>query len=100
MPSSDFPDVITGTGTYFMEPTVNSTIIAPGKYLGDVLALCEDKRGTQTEMNYLDNDRVLLRYKLPLTEITTNFYDKLKQMTSGYASFDYGKNVIAFFNSL
>ena len=72
-----------------LEPTINATIITPKKYLGSILKLCQEKRGTQTDMNYLDEDRVILKYSLPLNEVATDFYDQLKSISSGYASFDY-----------
>lgn len=84
---SDFPDP--GQIESISEPVINATIIVPKQYLGNVFTLCQEKRGTQTNMSYLDEDRVIINYKLPLNEVATDFYDKLKSMTSGYASFDY-----------
>ena len=72
-----------------LEPVINGTIITPTQYLGSLMGLCEEKRGIQQELNYLDEDRVLIRYKLPLNEVATDFYDQLKSLSSGYASFDY-----------
>ena len=71
------------------EPMINATIITPKQYLGGLLKLCQDRRGEQTELSYLDEDRVVVKYLLPLTEIVTDFYDKLKSLSAGYASFDY-----------
>jgi elongation factor 4 len=72
-----------------LEPMINATIITPAKYLGAILELCQKKRGTQKDMSYLDEDRVIMKYKLPLNEVATEFYDQLKSVSSGYASFDY-----------
>lgn len=71
------------------EPVVNATVITPKEYLGNIMTLCQERRGEQKEMTYLDENRIVLRYKLPLNEIVTDFYDKLKSMSAGYASFDY-----------
>ena len=71
------------------EPIINATIILPQKYLGAVIGLCEEKRGKQIELNHMDSDRIILRYKLPLNEVATDFYDQLKSLSSGYASLDY-----------
>ncbi|HJM68459.1 MAG TPA: translation elongation factor 4 [Candidatus Babeliales bacterium] len=84
---SDFPD--RQNIQEIQEPIINSTIIVPKKYLGNVIALCEQKRGVQTEMNFLDEDRVVIKYNLPLNEVATDFYDQLKSLSSGFASFDY-----------
>ena len=71
------------------EPVINATIITPKDYLGNLLKLCQERRGEQKEMTYLDENRLVLRYKMPLNEIITDFYDKLKSLSAGYASFDY-----------
>ena len=84
---SDFPDPT--KVDQILEPIINSTIIVPKEYLGNVIKLCEDKRGVQTNLTYLDEQRVILQYKLPLNEVATDFYDQLKSLSSGYASFDY-----------
>ena len=70
------------------EPWIKATIICPDEYLGSIISLCEDKRGIQNELTY-SGSRVILTYKLPLNEIVFDFYDKLKSISSGYASFDY-----------
>jgi len=72
-----------------LEPIMLSTIIVPKQYLGNVLNLCEEKLGVQQAMDFIDEDRVMLKYKLPLNEIASDFYDQLKSITAGYASFDY-----------
>ena len=68
---------------------INATIIVPKEYLGAILKLCQEKRGQQKDLTFLTEDRVILQYLLPLTEVATDFYDQLKSLTSGYASFDY-----------
>ena len=70
------------------EPWIKATIICPDEYLGSIISLCEDKRGSQVEISY-SGTRVILTYKLPLNEIVFDFYDRLKSISSGYASFDY-----------
>ena len=72
-----------------LEPIINATIVLPRKYLGNILKLCQDRRGEQTNMSYLDENRIVVNYKMPLNEVVTDFYDKLKSLSSGYASFDY-----------
>ncbi|MFZ5954371.1 MAG: translation elongation factor 4 [Candidatus Dependentiae bacterium] len=84
---SDFPDA--GKIEEIYEPIIRATIIVPKKYLGNIITLCEEKRGVQLDMKFMDEDRIILKYKLPLTEVATDFYDKLKSFSSGYASFDY-----------
>ena len=84
---SDFPEANLIDEIY--EPIIMATIIVPKAYLGNIMALCEEKRGEQKEMKFLDEDRIILKYKLPLNEVATDFYDKLKSLSSGYASFDY-----------
>ena len=84
---SDFPDqqLIEAVN----EPVIDATIIVPTKYLGNMIKLCEEKRGIQQDLSYLDEQRVILKYRLPLNEVATDFYDQLKSLSSGYASFDY-----------
>lgn len=85
---SDFPDP--GSIEEIYEPVINATIIVPKEYLGNLIKLCEEKRGVQQNMSYLDDgNRVILKYRLPLNEVATDFYDQLKSISSGYASFDY-----------
>ncbi len=71
------------------EPYVKATILTPNEYVGNLIGFLNDKRGVQLKMEYLSPERVLLEYELPLNEIVTDFYDKLKTITRGYASFDY-----------
>jgi GTP-binding protein LepA len=71
------------------EPVVAISIHVPNEYVGKIIKLCEDKRGIQTDMKYITEDRVQVMYDLPLSEMVFDFYDKLKSMTKGYASMDY-----------
>ena len=71
------------------EPYVKGTIIVPKEYVGNIMELCQEKRGTFLNMSYLDESRVMIEYDLPLAEIVIDFYDKLKSRTKGYASFEY-----------
>ncbi len=73
------------------EPWIVATIITPDEYLGSIIKICEEKRGIQKDMNYSGN-RVVLKYDMPLNEVVFDFYDRLKSITSGYASFDYDIN--------
>ncbi|MSQ77663.1 MAG: elongation factor 4 [Nitrospiraceae bacterium] len=73
----------------FEEPFIRATIIAPERYVGNILQLCQERRGVQQGLHYLDPTRVMLTYELPLNEIILDFYDRLKSKTQGYASFDY-----------
>ena len=70
------------------EPWIKATIICPNEFVGNIISLCEDKRGIQLELSYSET-RVILIYQLPLNEIVFDFYDRLKSISSGYASFDY-----------
>ena len=70
------------------EPWINATIITPDQYLGSVIKICQDKRGIQTNLTYSGN-RAALSYELPLNEVVFDFYDRIKSISSGYASFDY-----------
>ena len=70
------------------EPWIVATIITPDEYLGSIIKICEEKRGIQKDMSYSGN-RVVLKYDMPLNEVVFDFYDRLKSITSGYASFDY-----------
>ncbi len=71
------------------EPMVKADILAPSEYVGNIMELCQDRRGTFKDMQYLDDTRVNLHYELPLNEIVYDFFDVLKSRTKGYASFDY-----------
>ena len=71
------------------EPIVKAEIFTPSDYIGDIMKLCQEKRGTFINMDYIDEKRVTISYYLPLSEIIFNFFDKLKSSTKGYASFDY-----------
>ena len=71
------------------EPYVRATVITPTEYLGNVMNLLVSKRGLQNKMDYLNEDRVLLEYSVPMNEIVVGFYDTLKSISKGYASFDY-----------
>ncbi len=71
------------------EPYVNATIMVPSEYVGAIMELCQAKRGTFKDMQYIDDNRVTLRYDIPLAEIVYDFFDRLKSTTKGYASFDY-----------
>ena len=73
---------------YIEEPWIKATIITPDQYLGSIIKLCQNKRGIQTNLNYSGN-RVVINYDIPLNEVVFDFNDRLKSMTSGYASFDY-----------
>lgn len=84
---SKFPDQVKIEQVF--EPVVKATIITPKDYLGNIMTLCQERRGEQKDMTYIDENRIVLHYKLPLNEIITDFYDKLKSMSAGYASFDY-----------
>jgi len=71
------------------EPYIQANIITPTTYVGPIISLCIEKRGVQTTMNYLDEKRVELVYEMPLAEVLFEFYDRLKSLSRGYASFDY-----------
>ncbi|MBW6489435.1 translation elongation factor 4 [Sulfurimonas sp.] len=71
------------------EPYIRATVITPSEYLGSIITLLINKRGIQTKMTYLNQDRVMLEYEVPMNEIVMDFYDKLKSISKGYASFDY-----------
>jgi GTP-binding protein LepA len=71
------------------EPYILATIHVPSDFLGNVLQLCQERRGVQRELKYLGQNRALLLYELPLNEIVIDFHDRLKSVTRGYASFDY-----------
>ena len=83
---ADMPDV--STIKMIEEPMVQATIMVPDTYLGAVLKLCTERRGEQEDLTYVGN-RAMVVYKIPLSEIVFDFYDRLKSITSGYASFNY-----------
>ena len=83
---SEFP---TGKVAEVFEPVVRSTILAPSDFVGTIMELCQTRRGVLLGMDYLSQDRVELRYTLPLAEIVFDFFDQLKSRTKGYASLDY-----------
>lgn len=83
---SEFPG---GKIRKVLEPMVRSTILAPKDYVGTIMDLCQTRRGVMIDMQYLGEDRVQLRYTLPLAEIVFDFFDHLKSKTQGYASLDY-----------
>lgn len=84
---SDLPPV--NKIDFIKEPYVKSTIITPSEFLGNIITLLNNRRGIQTKMDYITENRVLLEYDIPMNEIVMDFYDKLKSATKGYASFDY-----------
>jgi GTP-binding protein LepA len=82
----DMPDVM--KILEIQEPWIEATILTPDEYLGAVLKLCQDRRGTQKELTYVGS-RAMVKYELPLNEVVFDFYDRLKSVSKGYASFDY-----------
>lgn len=83
---ADMPDLT--HVDHMEEPRIKATILVPDDYLGDVLKLCQDRRGIQLELTYAGS-RAMVVYDLPLNEVVFDFYDRLKSLTKGYASFDY-----------
>ncbi|MBO8436454.1 MAG: elongation factor 4 [Spirochaetes bacterium] len=83
----EYPDVT--RIDFAEEPYISADIITPTQYVGPIITLCLEKRGVQTGMNYLDEKRVELIYEMPLAEVLFDFYDRLKSISRGYASFDY-----------
>ena len=83
---SEYPD---GKIAEVLEPIVKATILAPSEFIGTIMELCQQRRGIQKGMDYLSEDRVEIRYTLPLAEIVFDFFDQLKSRTRGYASLDY-----------
>ena len=86
---SEFPD---GKIHEIREPVVRATILSPSDYIGTIMELCQQKRGTLRGMDYLSEDRVEMRYTLPMGEIVFDFFDQLKSRTKGYASLDYERD--------
>ena len=83
---SEFPD---GKIASIQEPIVRATVLAPSEFIGTIMELCQERRGTLLGMDYLSEDRVEIRYTIPLAEIVFDFFDQLKSRTKGYASLDY-----------
>jgi len=83
---SEYPDGKIGS---VKEPIVRSTILAPSEFIGTIMELCQQRRGVLLGMDYLSEDRVEIRYNIPLAEIVFDFFDQLKSRTRGYASLDY-----------
>ena len=83
----NYPDPT--TLDYAEEPYVKASIMTPSEYVGNIMALCQERRGIYKDMQYIDTDRVELHYELPLGEIIYDFFDALKSRTRGYASLDY-----------
>ncbi|MFA5446677.1 MAG: translation elongation factor 4 [Sphaerochaeta sp.] len=83
----DYPDPM--QVEWAEEPYIQANVITPTAYVGPIISLCIEKRGVQTTMNYLDEKRVELVYDMPLSEVLFEFYDRLKSISRGYASFDY-----------
>ena len=86
---SEFPE---GKIAEVREPVVKATILSPSDYIGTIMELCQTKRGTLGGMDYLSEDRVEMRYTLPMGEIVFDFFDQLKSRTKGYASLDYERS--------
>ncbi|XP_062991422.1 translation factor GUF1, mitochondrial [Elgaria multicarinata webbii] len=84
---AEFPDK--STVIEYLEPVVLGTIITPEEYIGKIMALCQNRRAVQKDLLYIDDHRVMMKYFFPLNEIVVDFYDSLKSLSSGYASFDY-----------
>jgi GTP-binding protein LepA len=82
----DMPDVV--RIDEIEEPWIEATILTPDEYLGAILKLCQDRRGSQVDLNYV-GARAMVKYNLPLNEVVFDFYDRLKSVSKGYASFDY-----------
>lgn len=87
----DNPSMMPEPGKFeeITEPIVSISIHVPNEYVGKIIRLCEEKRGIQTDMKYITEERVQVTYDLPLSEMVFDFYDKLKSYTKGYASMDY-----------
>jgi GTP-binding protein LepA len=83
---SEYPS---GKVAQVFEPVVRATVLSPSEFIGTIMELCQQRRGTLLGMDYLSEDRIEIRYKLPLAEIVFDFFDQLKSRTRGYASLDY-----------
>lgn len=95
IPNEEVPRLITSPGDWpegqlgiTEEPIIDGTIVVPKEYMGSVIKLCQDKRGQQEGIQFIDDQRVVIRYRLPLAEVIMNFYDQLKSVSSGYASYE------------
>lgn len=87
---AEFPDISQHDKvSAFLEPHVLGTMIFPAEYLGPLMELCGNRRGEQQDYSYLDDARIIMKYKLPMAEALTDFFDQLKSRSSGYATFDY-----------
>jgi GTP-binding protein LepA len=84
---SKLPDL--GRITKLEEPVITAMVLTPSEFVGNILQLCQDKRGVQKALEYLASDRVLITYEMPFAEVVLDFYDRLKTMSRGYASLDY-----------
>ena len=84
---SEFPEKV--RVNMIKEPYIRTNIYVPNEYIGSIMELCQEKRGTYVSTEYIDNSRVNIHYEIPLSEIVYDFFDKLKSYTKGYASFDY-----------
>ncbi|HIJ59278.1 MAG TPA: elongation factor 4 [Nitrospirae bacterium] len=85
----DNPSALPERFEKIFEPYVKVTIFVPQEFIGQILELCQEKRGTQKDFSYLSKDRIMVTYEIPLNEILWDFYDKLKSVSKGYASMDY-----------
>lgn len=85
----DNPTAMPGKPLSIEEPYVRTTIFVPQEFIGNILTLCQGKRGVQKEFSYISKDRIMVVYDLPLSEILWDFYDRLKSLSRGYASLDY-----------
>jgi GTP-binding protein LepA len=83
---ADLPDVVHIKS--IEEPWIKATLLTPDEFLGAIIKLCQDRRGVQKDLNYVGS-RAMLVYELPLNEVVFDFYDRLKRVSKGYASFDY-----------
>ena len=86
-----------GSITKIEEPVITATIMTPAEHVGAVIQLCQDERGVQQKLEYLQSDRVLVTYEMPFNEVVLDFYDRLKTVSRGYASLDY--HVTGFWES-
>ncbi|MBI5057176.1 MAG: elongation factor 4 [Nitrospirae bacterium] len=85
----DSPAKLPDSYEWIEEPFVKTVIFVPQKYIGSILELCQERRGVQKDFHYIGKDRIVVTYEMPLNEILWDFYDKLKSLSSGYASMDY-----------